>query len=118
MQIGTSRGRGRIIERGPQLSPRASSYRILLRASLIAAVLATFLGGCAMEPQSHPLNTGPIPPNARVLDSCSTAGQLACGGWSVLSGAQAEERRSACVAYIEPSGRRVEMCGSLPASQP
>jgi hypothetical protein len=71
-----------------------------------------------MEPQSHPLNTGTIPADAKVLNECSPKGEMACRAWSLLSGDAANERRSACVAYIESSGRRVEMCGSLPASLP
>jgi hypothetical protein len=35
----------------------------------------------------------------------------------MLSGDSAVERRSACIAYTEPSGRRVEQCGSTSASQ-
>jgi hypothetical protein len=73
---------------------------------------------CAPQPQTHPLNTAPIPAGVRMLEQCSTVGALMCGGVSALSGEYAAERRSACIAYIETSGRRVEQCGSLPAAQP
>lgn len=73
---------------------------------------------CSPQPQTHPLNTAPIPNNARILEQCSTLGALMCGAVSALSNESTVERRSACFAYIESSGRRVEQCGSLPASQP
>lgn len=73
---------------------------------------------CAPQPQTHALNTAPIPANARILEQCSTVGALMCGAVSALSGESAAERRSACIAYIETSGRRVEQCGSFPAAQP
>jgi hypothetical protein len=41
-----------------------------------------------------------------------------CDIVSFLSNEAAVERRSACIAYIETSGRHVERCGSIPASQP
>jgi hypothetical protein len=71
-----------------------------------------------MEPQTHPLNTAPIPADARHLEQCSTLGSMLCGAVSTFSGEAAVERRSACIAYVESSGKRVEQCGSLPASQP
>jgi hypothetical protein len=77
-----------------------------------------FLTSCSMEPQTHPLNTAPIPPNVRYLEQCSTLGSMLCGAVSTFSGEAAVERRSACIAYLESSGKRVEQCGSLPASQP
>jgi len=67
---------------------------------------------------NHPLNTAPIPPNVRYLEQCSTLGSMLCGAVSTFSGEAAVERRSACIAYLESSGKRVEQCGSLPASQP
>ena len=82
----------------------------------VAVVL--FLTSCAVEPQTHPLNTASVPTNVRHLETCSTLGALLCGVVSTLSGEAAVERRSACIAYGESSGRRVEQCGSLPASQP
>jgi hypothetical protein len=45
-------------------------------------------------------------------------GTLMCSAVSALSGESGAERRSACFAYVETSGRRVEQCGSLPAAQP
>jgi hypothetical protein len=73
---------------------------------------------CSPQPQTHPVNTAPIPNNARVVEQCSMLGNLMCGAVSALSSESAVERRSACFAYIESSGRRVEQCGSLPAAQP
>jgi hypothetical protein len=40
-----------------------------------------------------------------------------CGAVSMLSGDGGVERTSACFAYTEQSGRRVEQCGSISASQ-
>ena len=85
--------------------------------SLAVAVLL-FLTSCSMEPQTHPHSTAPIPADARHLEQCSTLSSMLCGAMSTFSGEAAVERRSACIAYVETSGRRVEQCGSLPASQP
>ena len=69
--------------------------------------------------QTHPLDTAPIPANVRILEEpCSPLGAMMCGAVSILSGETAVERRSACIAYVEPNGKRVEQCGSLPLSQP
>ena len=35
-----------------------------------------------------------------------------CGAVSILSGETAVKRRSACIVYVEPNGKRVEQCGS------
>lgn len=90
-----------------------NSYLLIASLLLLLCVPA-----CSTEPQSHPLNTGSIPTDAKVLDKCSPGGEMACSAWSLFSGDAAAERRPACSAYVESSGRRVEMCGSLPASQP
>jgi hypothetical protein len=84
----------------------------------IALLLSLGVPGCSAEPQSHPLNTGSIPADARVLSKCSPTGEMACSAWSLLHGDAAAERRPACAAYIDRNGHRVEMCGSLPASLP
>jgi hypothetical protein len=76
------------------------------------------LAGCLPDPQTHPLKTAPIPDKVQFLEECSMRGTIMCSLVSFLSKETAVERRSACVAYIEPSGRRVEQCGSIPASQP
>jgi len=88
-------------------------YRLGL--SLLCLIVAT---GCSTEPQSHPLNTAPVPATARVVEKCSLKGEMACSFWSLFSGDAAAERQSACSAYIESNGTRVEACGSVPASQP
>ena len=86
---------------------------------LLALVSILFPAACSPQPQTHPLDTAPIPANVRILEEpCSTLGAMMCGAVSMLSGETAVERRSACIAYVESSGRRVEQCGSLPASQP
>lgn len=91
----------------------ARGFRVVLT---LASII--FLAACAPQPQTHPLDTAPIPANARILEEpCSSLGVMLCGGVSTLSGETAIERRSACIAYVEPSGRRVEQCGSLPLSQ-
>jgi hypothetical protein len=84
----------------------------------LAVAILLFLTSCSMEPQTHPLNIAPVPDNVRHLEQCSTLGSMVCGAVSTFSGETAVERRSACIAYVESSGRRVEQCGSLPASQP
>jgi hypothetical protein len=89
----------------------------MISFSLAVAVLL-FLTSCSMDPQTHPLNTAPIPENVRHLEQCSALGSMLCGVMSTFSGEAAVERRSACIAYVESSGRRVEQCGSLPASHP
>jgi hypothetical protein len=86
--------------------------------SFLATIFIVVLASCAMEPETHSLNTAPIPANARHLEECSTLGAMLCGALSTLSGETAVERRSACIAYVESGGRRVEQCGSLPLSQP
>jgi len=84
----------------------------------LTIVAIVFAAACSPQAQTHPLDTAPIPANARILEeSCSLLGAILCGGVSILSGETAVERRSACIAYVEPSGRRVEQCGSLPLSQ-
>jgi hypothetical protein len=40
-----------------------------------------------------------------------------CQAVSAVSGDKAVERGPACIAYIDTSGRKVEQCGSLPATQ-
>ncbi len=85
----------------------------------LTIVAVVFAAACSPQAQTHPLDTAPIPANARILEEpCSPLGAMLCGGVSILSGETAVERRSACIAYVEPSGRRVEQCGSLPLSQP
>ena len=101
--------------------------RVLGRQLLVARRLTVFLTfvvvilpvACSPQPQTHPLDTVPIPSNARISEEpCSPLGAMMCDAVSIISGETAVERRSACIAYVEPSGRRVEQCGSLPLSQP
>ena len=85
----------------------------------LTLVAVVFPIACSPQSQTHPLDTAPIPANARILEEpCSPLGAMMCGAVSILSGETAVERRSACIIYVEPSGRRVEQCGSLPASHP
>ena len=85
----------------------------------VVALVSTLLSiACSLKPQSHPVDTVPIPANVRISEECSTLGKLMCGAVSMLSGDSAVERRSACIAYTEQNGRRVEQCGSVPASYP
>ena len=87
-----------------------------LRVSL-CLVSVVFPVACSPQPQTLPVDTAPIPAKVRIVEQCSTLGNMLCGAVSMLSGETAVERQSACMAYIETSGRRVEQCGSLPASQ-
>jgi len=85
--------------------------------SFFALVSIVSSVACSPQPQTHPVDTAPIPANVRIVEQCSTLGNMLCGAVSILSGETAVERRPACMAYVEASGRRVEQCGSLPASQ-
>jgi hypothetical protein len=85
--------------------------------SLLVLVAILLPPACSPQPQTHPLNTAAVPTNARFLEQCSTLGSMMCSAVSALSGETAVEGRFACIAYIESSGRRVEQCGSFPASQ-
>jgi len=93
---------------------------IRLSVTISLFVLELLLSGCSTQPSSHPLNTArtPIPTDAKALDTCSSLGTMACSLMSVVTGDYGVERRSACIAYIERGGTRVETCGSVPASQP
>jgi hypothetical protein len=84
----------------------------------VVALVPTLLSvACSPRPQVHPTETAPVPANVRISEECSTLGRLMCGAVSMLSGDGGVERRSACFAYTEQSGRRVEQCGSISASQ-
>jgi len=85
--------------------------------TVVALVSALLSVACSPNLQSHPVATAPIPANVRISEECSTLGRLMCGAVSMLSGDGGVERRSACFAYTEQSGRRVEQCGSISASQ-
>ena len=93
-------------------------YRKLLVSFSLDILVLVLLPGCSTQPQSHPLDTAPIPPDAKFLTECSIKGILACRAMSALSGDYGAERRSACIAYRDSSFRLVEQCGSLPATQP
>jgi hypothetical protein len=85
----------------------------------LTLVSIVFPAACSPQPQTHPLYTAPIPADAHILEEpCSRLGAMLCGAVSTLSGETAIERRSACIAYVEPNGKRVEQCGSLLLSQP
>src|SRR6185436_3676723 len=85
------------MESGPPIKVhRVQKYFFLLMAGV---PLARF------SPQTNPVDTAPIPANARILDEpCSSTGIIVCGVVSVLSGDTSAERRSSCIVYIEPGG--------------
>ena len=89
--------------------------RAILSHLALASLVCSY--ACSPQPQTHPLQTAPIPSNVRFLEQCSTLGTLMCQAVSAVSGDKAVERGPACIAYIETSGRKVEQCGSLPATQ-
>jgi hypothetical protein len=91
--------------------------RLVISSSLIIALLG-LLPGCSTQPQSHPLDTKPIPRDAQFLAECSIKGVTACSLMSALSGDYGAERRYACIAYRDSNFKLVEQCGSLPAAQP
>ena len=101
---------------GLAISLRVMPYAFKSLLSLVTILLPV---ACSPQPQTHPLDTAPIPANVRILEEpCSPLGAMMCGAVSILSGETAVERRSACIGYVEPNGKRVEQCGSLPLSQP
>jgi hypothetical protein len=91
--------------------------KLTFSTSLVIALLG-LLPGCSTQPQSHPLMTRPIPPDAQFLEECSIKGVMACRVMSALSGDYGAERHSSCIAYRDSSAKLVEQCGSLPATQP
>ena len=101
---------------GSAISDRSHAVPFKSFLSLVTILLPV---ACSPQPQTHPLDTAPIPANVRILEEpCSPLGAMMCGAVSILSGETAVERRSACVVDVEPNGKRVEQCGSLPLSQP
>jgi hypothetical protein len=99
----------------PILSVRSRRRRVA-RSLPVLAMMA--LAACGTDPTGHPLNTGAIPANAKVMDKCTRLGEMACSLVSGVHGDAGLERRSACVAYVSPDGTRTEQCGSVPVSQP
>ena len=93
-------------------------YRKLRVSSSLVILLLELLPGCSTQPQSHPLDTRPIPRDAQFLTECSIRGVMACKVMSALSGDYGAERRSDCIAYRDSNFKLVEQCGSLPAKQP
>jgi hypothetical protein len=84
----------------------------------LAILPLLFLPACTAQPQSHPLNTAPVPTDARFLEQCTSMGVMACSLMSSLSGEAGVERRPACMAYRDSNWKLVETCGSLPVSHP
>lgn len=93
-------------------------YRKLTFSSSLVIPLLELLPGCFTQPQTHPLDTKPIPRDAQFLEECSIKGVMACRVMSALSGDYGAERRSECIAYRDSNFKLVEQCGSLPATQP
>jgi hypothetical protein len=86
--------------------------------SFFVILLLGLQPGCSTQPQSHPRDTRPIPPDAKFLAECSIRGVMACKVMSALSGDYGAEKRGTCIAYRDSSWRLVETCGSLPATDP
>lgn len=99
-------------------APLINVYRKLVMPLPLVILLLGLLPGCSTQPQSHPLMTRPIPPDAQFLEECSIKGVMACKVMSALSGDYGAERRSDCIAYRDSSFKLVEQCGSLPATKP
>jgi hypothetical protein len=87
-------------------------------SSSLVILLLGLLPGCSTQPQSHPLDTKPVPRDAQFLAECSIKGVMACRIMSALSGDYGAEKGSACIAYRDSNWKLVEQCGSLPATQP
>lgn len=80
----------------------------------LTLVSIVFLAACSPQSQTHPLYTAPIPADAHILEEPCSGVALCCAApVSTLSDETAIERRSACIAYVEPDKKRVEQCGSL-----
>src|SRR5215510_1152198 len=93
-------------------------YRKLTFSSFLVILLLGLLPGCSAQPQSHPLDTKPVPPDAQFLTECSIKGVMACKFMSAISGDYGAEKRSACIAYRDSNGKLVEQCGSVLVRQP
>ena len=88
---------------------------LALAFGLISTVLS--VAGCSV-PTSDPYDTRPIPQGARFQDKCTFLGEISCRMMSLLSSDANYERRSECIAFVEPNGTKVEQCGSVPGSTP
>lgn len=84
----------------------------------LVTLIPILSAACSMQPQTHPLDTAPVPSNVTHFEQCSTWGVMTCRMMSAMSGDTGAERRSACTAFKDKNGTRVETCGSVPASQP
>jgi hypothetical protein len=104
------------ISTGPGIPPMNPWDRVW-HLTLIS-LLPILLPACSTHPQTHPLDTAPVPANVTHFEQCSTWGVMACNMMSTLSGDAGAERRSACTAFKDANGTRIETCGSLPASHP
>jgi hypothetical protein len=82
------------------------------------AILLGLLPGCSTQPQTHPLDTRPIPRDAQFLTECSIRGMMACKVMSAFSGDYGAERSSDCIAYRDSNFKLVEQCGSIPVKKP
>ena len=89
-----------------------------LISSCLVILLLGLLPGCSTQPQTHPLDTRPVPRDAQFLSECSIKGAMACKLMSTLSGDYGAERRSGCIAYRDSNFKLVEQCGSVPAAEP
>jgi hypothetical protein len=98
-------------------SLKEKSVMVCGRKIFLLFVSAALPVGCSPQLQTHAVGTAPIPANARNVEQCSTLGNMLCGAVSMVSGETAVEGRSTCTAYVESSGRRIEQCGSVTASQ-
>ena len=90
---------------------RSPTLAILASAPMV-------LASCSTQPQTHPLDTAPVPAHVTQFEQCSTWGVMACSMMSAMSGDAGAERRPACTAFRDKNGTRVETCGSIAASQP
>src|SRR5262249_32355496 len=98
-------------------APSMFTRKLTFSSSLVILLLG-LLPGCSAQPQSHPLDTKPVPADAQFLTECSIKGVMACKFMSAISGDYGAEKRSACIAYRDSNGKLVEQCGSVPARQP
>ena len=77
--------------------------------SLLSLVTILLPVACSPQPQTHPLDTAPIPANVRILEEpCSPLGAMMCGAVSILSVKRLSNGGQHCIVYVEPNGERVE----------
>src|SRR5262245_66460424 len=69
-------------------------YRKLTFSSSLVILLLGLLPGCSAQPQTHPLDTKSVTPDAQFLTECSIQGVMPCKIMYAMSGDTGAETRS------------------------